>query len=91
MADLSPEASNAFKLPLFEISFLKNKKRPRTLVQILVALKAFVTFYPQSKNRQMTSSKNQPILQPNLQWVFAGICNQETSHASEIHEGLPNG
>jgi hypothetical protein len=35
MADLSPEASNAFKLPLFEISILKNKKRPRTLVQIL--------------------------------------------------------
>jgi hypothetical protein len=34
------------------------------------------------KNRQMTSSKNQPIMQPNLQWVFAGIGNQETSHAS---------
>jgi hypothetical protein len=28
MADLSPEASNAFKLPLFEISILKNKKAP---------------------------------------------------------------
>jgi hypothetical protein len=26
MADLNPEASNAFKLPLFEISILKNKK-----------------------------------------------------------------
>jgi hypothetical protein len=35
MADLSPKASNAFKLPLFEISILKNKKRPQTLVQIL--------------------------------------------------------
>jgi hypothetical protein len=35
MADLGPEASNAFKLPLFEISFLKDKKRPQTLVQIL--------------------------------------------------------
>jgi hypothetical protein len=35
MPDLSTEASNAFKLPLFEISILKNKKRPRTLVQIL--------------------------------------------------------
>jgi hypothetical protein len=35
MADLSPEASNAFKLPRFEISILKNKKRPRTLGQIL--------------------------------------------------------
>jgi hypothetical protein len=28
MADISPEASNAFKLPLFEISILKNKKGP---------------------------------------------------------------
>jgi hypothetical protein len=56
----------------------------------MVALEAFVTFYPQSKNRQMTS-KNKPVIQPNLQWVFAGIGNQETSHASEIHEGLPNG
>jgi hypothetical protein len=35
MADLNPEASNAFKLPLFEISILKNKKKARTLVQIL--------------------------------------------------------
>jgi hypothetical protein len=35
IADLSPEASNAFKLPLFEISILKDKKRPRTFVQIL--------------------------------------------------------
>jgi hypothetical protein len=49
----------------------------------MVVLEAFVTFYPQSKNRQMTLSKNQPIIQPNLQWVFAGIGNQETSHASE--------
>jgi hypothetical protein len=49
----------------------------------MVALEAFVTFYPQSKNRQMTSSKNQPIIQPKLQWVFAGIGNQETAHASE--------
>jgi hypothetical protein len=32
---ISPEASNAFKLPLFEISILKNKKWPSTLVQIL--------------------------------------------------------
>jgi hypothetical protein len=39
----------------------------------MVALEAFITFYPQSKNRQMTSSKNQSIIQPNLQWVFAGI------------------
>jgi hypothetical protein len=29
-----PEASNAFKLPFFEISILHNKKRPLTLVQI---------------------------------------------------------
>jgi hypothetical protein len=35
IADLSPEASNAFKLPFFEISILQNEKRPRTLVQIL--------------------------------------------------------
>jgi hypothetical protein len=35
MADLSPEASNAFKLHLFEISILKIKKRPQTLVRIL--------------------------------------------------------
>jgi hypothetical protein len=55
----------------------------------MVALEAFVTFYPQSKKRQMTSWKNQAVIQPNLQWVFAGIGNQETSHASEIHEGLP--
>jgi hypothetical protein len=48
----------------------------------MVALEAFVSFYPQSKNRQRTSSKNQPIMQPNLRWVFAGIGNQETSHAS---------
>jgi hypothetical protein len=34
MADLSPEASNAFKLLLFEISIIKNKKGPG-LVQIL--------------------------------------------------------
>jgi hypothetical protein len=32
MADLSPEASNAFKLPLFEI--LKFKNWPRTFIQI---------------------------------------------------------
>jgi hypothetical protein len=35
MADLSPEVSNAFKLTLFEISILQNKKRHWTLVQIL--------------------------------------------------------
>jgi hypothetical protein len=35
MADLSPETSNTFKLPLFEIAILKDKKGPRTLVQIL--------------------------------------------------------
>jgi hypothetical protein len=35
MADLGPEASNAFKLPLFEISILKIKHWPRILVQIL--------------------------------------------------------
>jgi hypothetical protein len=35
MADLSPEASNAFKLAFFEISILEDKKWPRTLVQIL--------------------------------------------------------
>jgi hypothetical protein len=34
-ADLSPEASNAFKLPLFEISILKDKKRLQTLLWIL--------------------------------------------------------
>jgi hypothetical protein len=48
----------------------------------MVALEAFVAFYAQSKNRQMTSSKNLQVIQPNLQWVFAGIGNQETSHAS---------
>jgi hypothetical protein len=30
----------------------------------------------------MTSSKNQPIIQPNLRWLFAGIGNQEPYHAS---------
>jgi hypothetical protein len=35
MADLRPEASNSFKLPLFEISIVKDKKMPRTLVHIL--------------------------------------------------------
>jgi hypothetical protein len=39
MAYLSPEASDAFKLPLFEISILQN----------MVALEAFVTFYPSQK------------------------------------------
>jgi hypothetical protein len=29
MADLNPEASNAFKLPIFEISILKDEKVPR--------------------------------------------------------------
>jgi hypothetical protein len=84
MADLSPEASNAFKLPLFEISILKNKKRHRTLVQILSHGGAGGVCFvlPTVKNRQMTSLKNQPIMQPNLHWVFAGIGNQETSHAS---------
>jgi hypothetical protein len=48
----------------------------------MVALEVFVTFYPQSKNRQMMSLKNQPVMHPNLQWVFAGIGNQVTSHAS---------
>jgi hypothetical protein len=28
MADLGPEASNAFKLPIFEISTLKDEKNP---------------------------------------------------------------
>jgi hypothetical protein len=28
MANLSPDLSNAFKLPLFEISILENKKGP---------------------------------------------------------------
>jgi hypothetical protein len=28
MVDLNPETSNAFKLPLFEISILKDKKGP---------------------------------------------------------------
>jgi hypothetical protein len=28
MADLSPETSNTFKLPLFEIAILKDKKGP---------------------------------------------------------------
>jgi hypothetical protein len=35
MADLSPEASNYFKLPIFEISILEDEKSPRALVQIL--------------------------------------------------------
>jgi hypothetical protein len=35
MADPSPEASNAFKLPIFEISILEDEKNPRALVQIL--------------------------------------------------------
>jgi hypothetical protein len=34
MTDLSPEASNAFKLPIFEI--LEDEKRPRALVQRLI-------------------------------------------------------
>jgi hypothetical protein len=33
--DLSPEASNAFKLPIFEISILEDEKSPWALVQIL--------------------------------------------------------
>jgi hypothetical protein len=53
-------------MPLFEISILKNKKRPRTLVQILSHGGARGVCYvlPTVKNRQMTSSKNQPIIQP---------------------------
>jgi hypothetical protein len=35
MADLTPEASNAFKLPIFEISILEDEKSPRALIQIL--------------------------------------------------------
>jgi hypothetical protein len=31
MADLSPEASNAFKLPIFEISILKDEKKSRCI------------------------------------------------------------
>jgi hypothetical protein len=34
-ADLSPEASNAFKLPIFEISILKDEKKSHALVQNL--------------------------------------------------------
>jgi hypothetical protein len=33
--DLSPEASNTFKLPIFEISILEDEKSPWALVQIL--------------------------------------------------------
>jgi hypothetical protein len=63
MADLSPEASNAFKLPIFEISILKDKKSPHALVQILSpgGARGDFIFYPQLKNRQMMSSKSQPI------------------------------
>jgi hypothetical protein len=50
MADLSPEASNAFKLPIFEISFLKDEKSPQALVQILSpgGARGDFTFYPLS-------------------------------------------
>jgi hypothetical protein len=60
MADLSLEASNAFKLLIFEISILKDEKSPHALVQILPpgGARGDFTFYPQLKNRQMTSSKN---------------------------------
>jgi hypothetical protein len=55
--------ADAFKLPLLKISILKDKKGPGHLFRFchLVALEAFFTFYPQSKNRLMTSSKNQPF------------------------------
>jgi hypothetical protein len=45
MADLSPEASNAFKLPIFENSIHEDEKSPRALVQILSpggAIEAFI-------------------------------------------------
>jgi hypothetical protein len=35
MSDLSPEASNAVKLPIFEISILEDEKSSWVLVQIL--------------------------------------------------------
>jgi hypothetical protein len=66
MADLSPEASNAFKLPIFEISILKEKKSPHALVQILSpgGARGDFMFYPKLKSRQMMSAKSQPIIQP---------------------------
>jgi hypothetical protein len=67
MADLGPEASNAFKLPIFEISILKDEKKLQALVQILSPggdRGVLPTVYPQLKNRQMTSSTNLPIKWP---------------------------
>jgi hypothetical protein len=69
------------QISLFEISILQNKKKAPDISSDFVA-RGVCYVLPQSKNRQMTSSKNQPIIQPNLQWVFAGIGNQEKSHAS---------
>jgi hypothetical protein len=37
MADLGPEASNAFKLPIFEISILKDEKKSPRLSSDFVA------------------------------------------------------
>jgi hypothetical protein len=42
MADLCPEASNAFKMPLFEIRIFKDKNSP-LYISRLVALEVFVT------------------------------------------------
>jgi hypothetical protein len=78
MADLCPEASNAFKLPLFEISILKNKKRHRTLVQILSHGGARGVCYvlPQSKNHQMTSLLVLVIRRhPMLPEIYEGLQN----------------
>jgi hypothetical protein len=48
MADLSPEASNAFKLPIFEISILKDEKSPHALLPILSPgdARGVLPFYP---------------------------------------------
>jgi hypothetical protein len=45
MADLSPEVSNAFELPIFEISILEDEKSPCALVQNLSPGGARGVFY----------------------------------------------
>jgi hypothetical protein len=86
MAHLSPEASNAFKLPLFEITILQNQKRPRTLVQILSHGGARGVCYvlptvkkPPDDVIEKSANHNSRICSGCM---FAGIGNQETSLAS---------
>jgi hypothetical protein len=88
MPDLSPEASNAFKLPLFEISILKNNKRPRTLVHIL-SHGGTRGILPTVKKPPYYVIEKSASHTAEFAVVFAGIGNQETSHASEDSRRTP--